>query len=160
MLISFHDCMEKGETFRRGAADAWRRDRCTLDDSFERKTDRSVAMAATRTVPGAAPSGPLTKAQRRAAAQQSTAAPLAHKGQDPNAVVVADVKSKVGGCVLWPSGSREAADGWMSETQDEGSSSNGRPDKAKYDAGEAIWTVQSDGLEKKLTCPTETRRTG
>ena len=59
-------------------------------------------MAATRTVPGAAPSGPLTKAQRKAAAQQSTAAPLAHKGQDPNAVVV-DVKSKV--CVFACSGS-------------------------------------------------------
>jgi hypothetical protein len=58
------------------------------------------SMAATRSVPGAAPSGPLTKAQRKAAAQQSTAAPLAHKGQDPNAVVV-DVKSKVCVCALW-----------------------------------------------------------
>lgn len=51
-------------------------------------------MAAARTIPGAAPTGPLTKAQRKAAAQQSTSAPLAHKGQDPNAVTV-DVKSKV-----------------------------------------------------------------
>lgn len=57
-------------------------------------------MAATRTVPGAAPTGPLTKAQRKAAAQQSTAAPLAHKGQDPNAVVVADAKAKVGSLAL------------------------------------------------------------
>lgn len=58
----------------------------------------SASMAATRTVPGAAPSAPLTKAQRKAAAQQSQsqahanangAAPLAHKSQDPNAVTVA-----------------------------------------------------------------------
>lgn len=94
-------------------------------------------MAATRTVPGAAPSGPLTKAQRKAAAQQSTAAPLAHKGQDPNAVVV-DVKSKVCVCVCALALDRlcEKRLTWMSETQDEASSSNGRPDKAKYDAGE------------------------
>ncbi|KWU43483.1 hypothetical protein RHOSPDRAFT_19483 [Rhodotorula sp. JG-1b] len=83
-------------------------------------------MAATRTVPGAAPSGPLTKAQRKAAAQQSTAAPLAHKGQDPNAVVV-DVKSK-----------------------DEASSSNGRPDKAKYDAEQDDLRSQIDAVQAKL----------
>ncbi|GAA5968357.1 hypothetical protein JCM8115_006528 [Rhodotorula mucilaginosa] len=83
-------------------------------------------MAATRSVPGAAPSGPLTKAQRKAAAQQSTAAPLAHKGQDPNAVVV-DVKSK-----------------------DEASSSNGRPDKAKYDAEQDDLRSQIDAVQAKL----------
>jgi hypothetical protein len=53
-------------------------------------------MAATRTVPGAAPTGPLTKAQRKAALQQSAAAPLASQKGDPSAVSV-EVKPKVRG---------------------------------------------------------------
>ncbi|GAA5873765.1 hypothetical protein JCM3774_000164 [Rhodotorula dairenensis] len=84
-------------------------------------------MAATRSIPGAAPTGPLTKAQRKAAAQQSTSAPLAHKGQDPNAVTV-DVKPKDGGS----------------------SSSSGRPDKAKYDAEQDDLRSQIDAVQAKL----------
>ncbi|GAA5977283.1 hypothetical protein JCM10908_004923 [Rhodotorula pacifica] len=82
-------------------------------------------MAATRTIPGAAPSAPLTKAQRKAAAQQSGAAPLAHKGQDPNAVVV------------------------ETKTKEEGSS-NGRPDKSKYDAEQDDLRSQIDAVQAKL----------
>ncbi|BGP56760.1 hypothetical protein JCM8202_004466 [Rhodotorula sphaerocarpa] len=93
-------------------------------------------MAATRTVPGAAPSAPLTKAQRKAAAQQSQsqahanangAAPLAHKSQDPNAVTVAAA----------------------SNHKDEGSA-GGRPDKAKYDAEQDALRSQIDALQAKL----------
>ncbi|BGP26134.1 multicopy suppressor of BFA (Brefeldin A) [Rhodotorula toruloides] len=80
-------------------------------------------MAATRTVPGAAPSGPLTKAQRKAAAQQSAAAPLAASKGDPTAVTV-EVKPK-----------------------DEGSS--GRPDKKAYDDEQNELRSQIDVLQAK-----------
>lgn len=102
-------------------------------------------MAAARTVPGASAPPPLTKAQRRAAAQAaqgpSAASSLATKGQDPNAVVVDVPKHKVRSvtscsvpsCLLvWRERFHSSRGGWPHAQDD---SSSGRPDKAAYDAG-------------------------
>lgn len=52
-------------------------------------------MAAARTIPGASAPAPLTKAQRRAAAQAAQGPVLATKAVDPTAVVVDLPKHKV-----------------------------------------------------------------
>ncbi|POY76529.1 hypothetical protein BMF94_0370 [Rhodotorula taiwanensis] len=93
-----------------------------------------AATTAQRTVPGAAPSGPLTKAQRKAAAAQSASASSSSsvnsaalngtKGQDPTAVVI--------------------------DKKDEGHSNSGRPDKAKYDQEQDSLRAEIDTLQAKL----------
>ncbi|GAA5838678.1 hypothetical protein JCM9279_003825 [Rhodotorula babjevae] len=81
-------------------------------------------MAAARTIPGASAPAPLTKAQRRAAAQAAQGPVLASKAVDPTAVVVDVPKHK-------------------------DDSSSGRPDKAAYDAEQDALRAEIDVLQAK-----------
>ncbi|GAA5889184.1 hypothetical protein JCM8208_007796 [Rhodotorula glutinis] len=81
-------------------------------------------MAAARTIPGASAPAPLTKAQRRAAAQAAQGPVLASKAVDPTAVVVDLPKHK-------------------------DDSSSGRPDKAAYDAEQDALRAEIDVLQAK-----------
>ncbi|BGP41768.1 multicopy suppressor of BFA (Brefeldin A) [Rhodotorula kratochvilovae] len=82
-------------------------------------------MAAARTIPGASAPAPLTKAQRKAAAQASQGPALkkAGAGADPAATVV-EVKPKE-------------------------ESTGGRPDKAAYDAEQDALRAEIDALQAK-----------
>ncbi|GAA6048548.1 hypothetical protein JCM3770_006547 [Rhodotorula araucariae] len=80
-------------------------------------------MAAARTIPGASAPAPLTKAQRKAAAQASQGPALKKAAHDPAAVVV--------------------------EAKPKDESTGGRPDKAAYDAEQDALRAEIEALQAK-----------